>query len=715
MWYNNAVIVMKKKFISEILSPVGNMDAFYAAIEAGSDAVYLAGKMFGARAFSNNFTNEELVYIINYAHSFNVKVYITCNILIFEREVESFIKFIRFLHQNNVDAVIMQDLGMIDLVHKKFPNLEIHGSTQMHIHNLDGALVAEKLGLKRIVLARETPFEVIKEIKEKTNLEIEIFVHGALCVSYSGECYFARSIGPRSGNRGTCSGCCRLPYDLLDKNNNVLNDNKYPLSMKDLKTIENLDKLIDIGVDSFKIEGRMKSKEYVYYTTKLYKETRDNYLLNKKMIINTSYLEKLNNIFTRGYTKGFIFHDNEVTNDIFPNHQGVLIGKVIKSHNKVINIKLDKDISIHDGLRIINNNLEYGLIINEYKLNNNILTIKVNKDIPMNSLVYRTYSYKIDKEVENIISTKERKVLIKFILNLKENKPLELIVSDYQNEISLTSDIPSISLNHEITKEVIKEKLEKVNNTIYKINELEINLDNKLFIPISKINNIKREILDLLTKKRISTYQKDFKELDYLKEIPDYKKNNIYTIYTNNKNNISDKYNIVYSDNLDNTIIKIPKVIDNYNNYDINKEYLVGEIGSLNKLKNIITDYSFNVTNSYTVALLHSLGVKRVTLSIELIDSDIKDLIDNYRNRYHKNPNLELIIKNKIEVMVIKNNLFKYGKVYYLRDRFNNKYRVIKKNNYFYIYDYKYSIRENNDNYYFNMGINYLREEIIDE
>ena len=715
MWYNNAVIVMKKKFISEILSPVGNMDAFYAAIEAGSDAVYLAGKMFGARAFSNNFTNEELVYIINYAHSFNVKVYITCNILIFEREVESFIKFIRFLHQNNVDAVIMQDLGMIDLVHKKFPNLEIHGSTQMHIHNLDGALVAEKLGLKRIVLARETPFEVIKEIKEKTNLEIEIFVHGALCVSYSGECYFARSIGPRSGNRGTCSGCCRLPYDLLDKNNNVLNDNKYPLSMKDLKTIENLDKLIDIGVDSFKIEGRMKSKEYVYYTTKLYKETRDNYLLNKKMIINTSYLEKLNNIFTRGYTKGFIFHDNEVTNDIFPNHQGVLIGKVIKSHNKVINIKLDKDISIHDGLRIINNNLEYGLIINEYKLNNNILTIKVNKDIPMNSLVYRTYSYKIDKEVENIISTKERKVLIKFILNLKENKPLELIVSDYQNEISLTSDIPSISLNHEITKEVIKEKLEKVNNTIYKINELEINLDNKLFIPISKINNIKREILDLLTKKRISTYQKDFKELDYLKEIPDYKKNNIYTIYTNNKNNISDKYNIVYSDNLDSTIIKIPKVIDNYNNYDINKEYLVGEIGSLNKLKNIITDYSFNVTNSYTVALLHSLGVKRVTLSIELIDSDIKDLIDNYRNRYHKNPNLELIIKNKIEVMVIKNNLFKYGKVYYLRDRFNNKYRVIKKNNYFYIYDYKYSIRENNDNYYFNMGINYLREEIIDE
>ena len=356
---------------NEILSPCGNIDAFYAAINAGCDAVYLAGKMFGARAFSNNFTNEELIEVIKTAHLYGVKVYVTCNILVFEREVDKFIDYIRFLHKINVDAVIMQDLGMIDLVHKKFPNLEIHGSTQMHIHNLDGAILAEKLGLKRIVLARETPIEVIKEIKEKTSLEIEVFVHGALCVSYSGMCLMSRSIGNRSGNRGTCSGCCRLPYDLLDKNEKVLNTNKYPLSMKDLMTINDLDKLIDLKITSFKIEGRMKSKEYVYFTTKLYKEARDNYLKNKKIIVNQDYLEKLNNIFTRGYTKGFIFNSNDLTNDLSPNHSGVLIGKVIRQNGNNIDIKLNDDVSIHDGLRIKNEKFEYGFILNEFSINKN--------------------------------------------------------------------------------------------------------------------------------------------------------------------------------------------------------------------------------------------------------------------------------------------------------------------------------------------------------
>ena len=163
--------VLKNKV--EILAPCGNIDAFFSAIEAGCDAVYLAGKMFGARAFSNNFTNEELVSVIKQAHLYGVKVYVTCNILIFDREVDKFLDYIRFLHQNNVDAVIMQDLGMIDLVRKKFPNLEIHASTQMHIHNLDGALLAKKLGIKRIVLARETPINVIKQIIDETGLEVE--------------------------------------------------------------------------------------------------------------------------------------------------------------------------------------------------------------------------------------------------------------------------------------------------------------------------------------------------------------------------------------------------------------------------------------------------------------------------------------------------------------------------------------------------------------
>lgn len=710
---------------SEILSPCGSMEAFYAAIEAGCDAVYLAGKMFGARSFANNFTNEELIYVINYAHLYNVKVYITCNILIYENEINKFLDYIEFLHKNNVDAVIMQDLGAIDLVHKVFPNLEIHASTQMNIHNLEGALMAQKLGIKRIVIARETSLDVIKEIKEKTNLEIEVFVHGALCASYSGMCLFASSIGLRSGNRGTCTGCCRLPYKVLDQNNKIINKDKYPLSMKDLMTLPYLSKLIDIGITSFKIEGRMKSPEYVYITTKLYKETRDNYLKYKKIIINQDDLYKLNNIFTRGYTKGFILNEenNNIIGSKSSNHQGIKIGTVIKSKNNYIDIKLIDNVSIHDGLRILNNNLEYGLILNEFKINNkqvykaskdNIISLKVNKNIQVNSIVYKTYSYIIDEDIKKIVNSKLRKIPIVFSIKIKNNEKITLNVSDYNNSITLESIIPSFSLKEGIKEDVICEKLKKVNNTIYKIDKIDIDLDDNLFIPISIINNLKRDILILLDKERLKKFNKDFKKEKYSCIVPKFNREEKLSILTNDKNCIDSKYSIVYSEKLENYITKLPKIIDNYNNFYLNKEYLIGEIGGLFKFKNVITDYSLNVVNSYTVAFLHSIGVKRITLSLELSDKQIENLIDAYFKRYHEMPNLELITRTNIEVMVLK---YKFNDYYqtncnYLVDRFNNKYKIVHKNNLMYIYDYKITKREDYDKY-FAMGINYLREEYL--
>ena len=206
----------------ELLAPAGDFSCLKAAIEAGCDAVYIGGKLFGARAFSSNFTDDEIIKAINYAHLFGVKVYVTTNTLIYDKEVERFLEYISFLHKNNVDAVIIQDLGMLDLVRQTFPNLEVHASTQMHIHNLDGASFMEKLGVKRVVLARETSISKIKEIKEKTNIDIEIFIHGALCVSYSGQCLMSSLIGNRSGNRGTCAGSCRQSYSIVDENNNVV-------------------------------------------------------------------------------------------------------------------------------------------------------------------------------------------------------------------------------------------------------------------------------------------------------------------------------------------------------------------------------------------------------------------------------------------------------------------------------------------------------------
>ncbi len=702
----------------EILAPCGNIESAYAAIQASADAIYLGGKMFGARSFANNFSNEDIIKVINYAHLYGVKVYVTCNILIYENEVLKFLEFIEFLHKNNVDAVIMQDLGMIDLVHKTFPNLEIHGSTQMHIHNLEGAKIAKKLGLKRIVIARETPIEVIQDIKEKTGLEIEIFVHGALCVSYSGMCLFARSIGPRSGNRGTCTGCCRLPYDILNNKGKKLNHGKFPLSMKDLNTLEYLDKLLDSGVDSFKIEGRMKSPSYVYTVTKLYKETSDYYLKTNKIKINQEDLLDLKTIFNREYTKGYLLNEdnNQVINMSSSNNQGILIGQVINSTTKEVTIKLTANLKIHDGIRL---GSDYGLTVNEFyqnkkqiyeASNGDIITLKVNKKIPLHSQVLKTFSIDIENKVQEIITKQAKKIPIFIEIKILKNKPITLTVTDYQETITMTSIIPSLALNNKLTKEVIKEKISKVQNTSFKIAKLEITLDNDLFVPISLINNLKRDILNQLTKKRINRFKKEFQKEIYFREVPDFKKQQAYTLLTNQETN-SSKYKFIYSETLTNYIKKLPKVMPSYQDYLDNREYLVGEIGGLT-LKNIITDYSLNVTNSYTVAILHSLGVKRVTLSLELLDKQIENLIKSYLKRYQKRPNLELIIKTRMEVMVLK---FQYSKYFhepvaYLVDRFQNKYKIIEKNNLTYIYDYK-KLELFNPEKYFQMGINYLREE----
>ena len=698
----------------ELLSPAGNMECLKNAVKAGADAIYLGGTLFSARAFAGNFNDTEIIEAIKYCHLYGVKVYVTCNILVYEREVEKFINYIRMLHQNNVDGIIIQDLGMVSLIREKFPNLELHASTQMHIHNLDGVKVCEKLGLKRVVIARETPVDVIKNIVDNTSLEIEVFGHGSLCVSYSGECLFSSLIGNRSANRGSCTACCRLPYNILNKDNQKLNEGNYPLSMKDLNSLDNLDKLIESGVSSLKIEGRMKSKEYVYVVTKIYREAIDSYYEQGKIIINHDLLDKLKRIFYREYTKGYLFNEdmNNIINSKYPNHQGITIGKVIDYQNNYVFIKLNSDISIFDGLRIINDNFEYGHILNEFYLNkklvkeahkNDIVSFKTNKKIPINSQVLLTKDNSLIEEIEKI---PDRKIPIKIDIKILKDKPITLKVLDSINEFILESTIPEVSKKIPITKEIIKDKLSKLGNSIYYLEDIKINLDNNLFINMTMLNNLKRELIDKLNELRIG--KSNFIEKDYSLNILDYPKVNKKSILVRNKTNDLN-YDLIYSENKDDdAIIKLPKVMDNYDNLDINKEYLTGELGSFNRLKNIYCDYSFNVTNSYTVAQLHSMGAKLVTLSLELNYNMIKDIIDNYHMRYQKHPNLEVIIKGRREVMTLKTNLNKiYENNITLEDRFKNKYPIREVNNLTYIYDYK--LLDDKTNYY-EIGVNYLRE-----
>ncbi len=702
----------------ELLAPAGNMDNLVAAVEAGCDAVYLGGKSFGARAFSKNFSDEEIIKAINYCHLYGVKVYVTVNTIIYENEVDSFVEYIDFLHKNNVDAVLIQDLGMLDLIRKTYPNLEIHSSTQMHIHNLDGVQFMEKLGVRRVVLARETSIDEIKKIKSNSNVELEVFVHGALCISYSGECLMSSLIGGRSGNRGECAGSCRLRYDVVDSNNKRLNRGDYPLSTKDLNTLEYVGDLIDSGVSSLKIEGRMKSKEYVYMVVSLYRHAIDSYYERGKVEVNKSDLMKLKKIFNRKYTKGFIMNtkNNDLINDYRPNHQGVEIGEVISYSNNIAKIKLFDTLTIGSGLRVVGNP-DVGISVNDFYIKNKlvkeahkgeIISIKVKDIVKVGSTVLITLDSGLNKEIDSIIDSNLRKVSIVATLSGIIGNKLKLEASDGNNNVILYGNIVEKSKNNPTTKEEIKEKLYKLGGSVYKYSKLTISIDDDIFIPLKEINELRRKMIEELNNRRM--YKIEYIKNKYSINVPNFNRERLLTCLVNDKTyaNLNKKYDFVYSESkIENTILKIPRVVNEYKY--TNDMLLVGEIGAFNKLKNICTDFSFNVVNSYTVAFLHSIGAYRITLSYELNDNQIMELIDSYVKRYNSHPNLELIVYGYPEVMISKFNIEEYynSKNISLIDRFNNKFKIRVKDSYTYIY--YYNCIDKYDEKYYEMGINSLR------
>lgn len=712
----------------ELLSPAGSFESLIAAIEAGCDAVYLGGKMFGARSYSNNFTNEELIKAINYAHLYGVRVYVTVNTLIYENEVDEFMQYVDYLYKNNVDALIVQDIGMMDLIRKTYPLLELHASTQMHIHNLEGAKLIHDLGLKRVVLARETNVELIEYIKKNVNIELEIFIHGALCISYSGQCLMSSLIGGRSGNRGSCAGSCRLPYDLVT-DNKILNKDKYLLSSKDLNTLENIGKLIDIGVDSFKIEGRMKSPAYVYMVTKLYRKAIDSYLESSQVNIDMNEFKKLMKIFNREYTKGFLFNapNDEMVNEKRPNHLGVEIGRVTNYKNNFVEILLNDNLHVQDGIRIIDKKDIGFTVTNIYKNNEKVkhackgdkITLMVNDFVSNNSKVVKTTDYLLNKEIEDILKKLKRKVTINIKIQAKIDQPLKLEFDDGKNKIEVIGDVVQKAINQPITKERIMEQASKLGDTIYQVNKIDIVNDENIFISIKELNELRRDAVDNLNKARLS--KNVYKKEKYQIEVPNFPVEEKYSInlstikpYELIKNidfdSIYLEEDLYHLINDDRKVLKLNRVIETHNSYDAT--LLVGELGSL-KYQNICTDWSLNVVNSYAVAFLHSHNVKKITLSYELDNKQINDIINNYRKRYHKNPNLELIIYGKEEAMILKYNINEKYNVSksYLKDRFNNLYPVITKNNLTTIYNYKSRFLEN----YKNFKVNNYRIELLDE
>lgn len=720
----------------ELLAPAGNMESLKAAIAAGCDAIYLGGYMFGARSFAGNFSNEELLKAVEYAHLYNVKVYVTTNTLIYENEVDMFMEYIDFLYHANVDALIIQDLGMMDLIRKTYPDFELHASTQMHIHNLDGVKLVESLGLKRAVLARETPIEIVKEIKEKTNIELEIFIQGALCISYSGQCFMSSFIGNRSGNRGTCAQSCRQKYQLFKKEKNdfiPISKESYLLSTRDLNTLEHIGELIEIGVDSLKIEGRMKRPEYVYFVVSLYRKAIDSYMKNGFVNITEKDIYELKKLFNRTFTKGFLFHEenNHFIHNYRPNHLGIEVGKVIASGKNEISILLNDSVSIQDGIRILQEKEDYGCNLNVFykngkivkeALKGDIITLKVKTFIQKGSKVLKTTDDKQLKEIQDLILNHKRKVKMKATCTIKAGVPMSLFMQAGACEVTVTSDfIPEIAIHQSTTKARVIEQLQKLGNSIYEYESLEVFMEEDLFISIKELNELRRSGIEALNQKRLERVRKG--KLTYKIEVPDFPTEKKMVFYAKSESSYlkeKDKnWDMIYLEEplyskykKDGITLKLPRVLIHHPSLE--EHVLIGEVGSLNCYQDFDTDFSFHVTNSYTLAFLHSMGAKKVTLSYELTEEQIKELLEGYRHRYHKHPNVELIVSGYLEAMIMKYNVFQDYNIQdsylYIKDRFSNFYLIENKKDYVIIYNHEKREYKSLEKFY-EMGINSLRVE----
>lgn len=671
----------------ELLSPAGNMECLKSAIHHGADAVYLAGTSFGARKFAKNFTKEELIEACNYCHLYGVKIYVTVNTIIYEDELEECLKYIEFLYNIGIDALIVQDLGLIKLIRKYFEDFEIHASTQAHTHNLEQIKILEKLGVKRVVLARELSLEEINNLD--TNMELEVFIHGALCISYSGECYFSSFTQNRSGNRGECAGLCRCPYDLLKDNEVILKD-KYLLSPKELNTTNDIEKIKKSKIYSLKIEGRMKSPEYVGYVTSLYRKLLD----NENYKIKESEIFNLKSLYNRGFTKGYLFSntDQEFISLNSSNHQGVKIGTVLEIKKDKIKIKLTHELNQEDAIRFPNGTGMYVNFLYNEKMKlmnhgNKNEIIYVDNKVRLKEIgdIYLTINRKLNEEIKNVAL---KKIKIKGNIYAHQNEKLIVQYKDDNHLVEYIGQEIEPSISSPISKERITEVLSKLGNTPFILEDLQMDIDSNIFIPIGYLNEIRRNLIKELIAKRIEPKRKKQIKIEK-KEFQN--KTNTYKIsaLARNEEQVKTLINLkiediyVTKEELYNKYkekgiyLRLNRILNQHPNYQQEK-LLIGETGSLLYAKNnvVVSDYYLNVVNSSYVNFLESLKVKRVTLSPELNLERIKLI-----SKHTKNVELEVIIYGRIEYMImkynLKNNMQLEDSKYELRDKNKRKYPIL--------------------------------------
>ncbi len=663
----------------ELLAPAGSFDALQAAVQNGCDAVYLGGTMFGARAYANNFDKDEMKEAVSYAHIYGVRVYVTVNTLIYENEVESFLEYVQELQDADVDALILQDIGMFTLVHEHFPDFELHASTQMHIHNPMGIQMLKDMGAARVVVPREISIEEIEEYA-KLGIDLEVFVQGALCVSYSGQCLMSSLTLGRSGNRGECAQSCRMQYTLETNNHGKYNEiktkGKYLLSPKDLNTLKEVPSLLDAGVASFKIEGRMKRPEYVALMTALYRHAIDAYKNHQPFHVEDIMIEQMKKVFNRGFTSGHLFHQvgSSLMNPVRPNHIGIKAGIIQNVTKDKITVKLLKDLHQGDGVRIINDREDQGFVVNRMYQNGLLVNgakkgecIQLDKKgyVKKGSSLLKTSDVKQLESLKNSYQIQQRYESINVAFKMEIGKEAELIIKDDSDHVIVEKSIMKCekALKTPLSKERIRAQLHKTKDTPFYIRSLQMDeVCEDGIIPIKELNRMRRDALNRLVEQRkLRNPNRRKKEIEYTSFQCNKRNDVIIIVHTEEQfeccREMSNVSIYVANDALYKKLknkgekvykresrIKKNQYIDNY--------AMIQENGGFAKNIDGIGDSSLNITNSYSAKFAFDHGIQIVTLSLEHTLETIEDLTTSFEKQYHTKGNFAYQIYGHTELMI---------------------------------------------------------------
>ena len=502
---------MKKKI--EILAPAKDLIHGMAAINAGADAVYIGAPQFGARSNANN-SIEDVEELVKYAHLFNAQVFVVINTILYDDELETCRKMIYKLYDIGVDALIVQDMAIMEM---ELPPIVLHASTQANNRDADKIKFLKDAGMKRVVLARELNLHQIKEISEASDVELEFFVTGALCVSFSGNCYMSVANGERSANRGSCAQNCRLPYNLIDGNGDTLIKNSHLLSIKDFDVSDSIPNLIEAGIVSFKIEGRLKDIVYVknnvsYLRQKLdafLEQNSDKYQKASSGKSTFTFDSSLDKSFNRGYTDYFVNERHQAIGSWeSPKSKGQYIGKLIKTNGNSYEIENGELLNNGDGLCFINENNEAdGIYVN--RAENGIVYPNVLKEIKDGTFIYRNNDAAFIKIVEREDSA-VRKISTTLLLKENENG-FELIATDEDGNVSSVDLVhpKETTKNNESIEDNFKINLAKTGFTPYTADEITIEFSQNWFLPISKINEMRRTVYEKLSETRLKNYHRE--------------------------------------------------------------------------------------------------------------------------------------------------------------------------------------------------------------